>query len=90
MSHADEEAIAARDEIGVPTVELARLTGNYWMEAAGSGTPVRLRDFALDVADYAGLLVWRAIPGGNWEAVYDTWLARATQHAVQAQALGRD
>ena len=80
----------AQDLIGVPSEQLARLYANYWGEAAEGAVQRRQRDFAMDVVDYVALLVSKNVPGGNWEAVYDTWLGRATQHALQAQALGRD
>jgi hypothetical protein len=40
-----------------------------------------MHDYAMDVLEYAAVLAADAIPGGNWEAVYDTWLARAARHA---------
>jgi hypothetical protein len=81
MSHEEEAKPAARDEIGVPSTHLARLARNYWAEAAASGAQSRMRDFAMDVVDYVAELVERGEPGGNWETVYDTWLARAARHA---------
>jgi hypothetical protein len=81
MSHEEEAKLAAHDEIGVPSTHLARLARNYWATAAASDSQSRMRDFAMDVVDYVAMLVERGEPGGDWEAVYDTWLARAARHA---------
>jgi hypothetical protein len=85
----DEAArLSMSDEIGVPSTHLARLARNYWAEAAASGGQSRMRDFAMDAVDYVAMLVERGEPGGDWEAVYDTWLARAARHAVNRRGGG--
>jgi hypothetical protein len=81
-----EEPFAEREWNGelareLPSTHLARMAHNYWAEAAASGGQSRMRDFAMDVVDYVAMLVERGEPGGNWETVYDTWLARASRHA---------
>lgn len=70
---------------------LDRLSRIYWEGAAGrtGSSPLRLHGYAMDVADFAAMAQIDHAPG-NWEAVYDIWLGRASQHALQAQALGRE
>jgi hypothetical protein len=81
MSHEEEAKLAEQGEIGVPSTQLARLTHNYWSAAASCVNQAKMHDYAMDVLEYAAVLAADAIPGGNWEAVYDTWLARAARHA---------
>jgi hypothetical protein len=65
----------------LPSTQLARLTHNYWSAAASCVNQAKMHDYAMDVLEYAAVLAADAIPGGDWEAVYDTWLARASHHA---------
>lgn len=71
------------------TGRLAELRQRYFLLATDDEYSDRLHSHAREIVVYAAHLVASDGPKGNWEAVYDTWLQRATQHAVQAGALGR-
>lgn len=62
------------------------------IECASIDGPCRASPMLYTMATTIAQLAAEAIRDrieGDWVAVYDTWLQRATQHVLQAQALGR-
>lgn len=76
---------------------LASDTAAYFatvIECASIGGPCDLASptlytMATNLAQLAAEAIRDGIEG-DWTVVYDTWLQRATQHALQAGVMGRD